>query len=586
VAAQVQSEFRRAFLRHALAVHRRHTLEHALTGAACGLLLGALLAIGLWALRLGGLRPFAAGMGALGAALFALLGRRLRWTDRDLALYLDARLGSPETVTTALGAHGDDGPALELVLQQAVRGLDHAEPARSKPKLWSRRHVLVPVSLAAIAAISLVPLPPAAKLAPPAPGAERVRVENPRGLERIEALAHLPAQNPEQDARLKSLAEQARKLRASLAKGLEKREALSQIAKLRDGIAAERLKLGDRQNRPGLDAALRAFGSNQALQGAQRALSNGDLTAFDDEMQKLANRAESSDRQAAREALEQAAKDARAKGAQGLADALDAQKRLFEQRQARSQALREFAQALRWKLSPEAQRDLKEFGQTGSPETERHLEEGLERALEGLTPEERQRLAERLQRQLERGDGNANPLSKRQLEDLAKQLGREGGSDALKEQLREMAKPEASDDAQREQGLGDADRGGSAAERGLGALPMPLRGEEATGSAAPGDKANGSVGPGSRHDPGAGDHHGQTPEIAGNELRSKADAHLSPGAAPHSATLGRAPARAGETASQLGTGALGDARQTEIGAVDHADIPEEYREQVGRYFEP
>jgi hypothetical protein len=50
-------------------------------------------------------------------------------------------------------------------------------------------------------------------------------------------------------------------------------------------------------------------------------------------------------------------------------------------------------------------------------------------------------------------------------------------------------------------------------------------------------------------------------------------------------TLGRAPARAGETANQRGTGALGGVGRTEVGAVEGTDIPEEYREQVGRYFD-
>jgi hypothetical protein len=54
----------------------------------------------------------------------------------------------------------------------------------------------------------------------------------------------------------------------------------------------------------------------------------------------------------------------------------------------------------------------------------------------------------------------------------------------------------------------------------------------------------------------------------------------------HAATLGRAPARAGETANQLGSGTLGRVGPAEVGAVEGADIPEEYREQVGRYFEP
>ena len=595
MAAPAQSEFRRAFVGFAARVHRRQALRHALTGTGFGLALGALAALGLWALRLGELRPFAAGVGALGAITGALWAGKRRWSDNDVALYLDARLGSNETVTTALGAAARSSlapessePALSHVLEQAAGVLSKADPARVRPRLWSRVHAVLPVSLAAIAAISLMPLPPAPKKPPPAPGAESVRIDNLKGLERIEALARLHGQNPEQDERLKKLAEQARKLRESLAKGLEKREALSEIAKLRDGIAAERLKLGDQQNRPGLDAALRAFGNNKALQDAQKALGNGDLTAFDEEMQKLANRAESSDRQAAKEALEEAAKEARAKGAKGLADALDAQRRLFEKRQAHADVLREFAEGMKGKLSAEAQEDLKEFGRSGSPRAEQRLSEGLEKALEGLTPEERKRLAERMQKQLQDNDGDAAPLSKKQLEDMAKKLSTEGGVEALEKQLHELAKPEQSDDAEREKGLGDADRGGSAAERGLGAMPIPMNGDNAPGTGGPGNsnKSGTPGGPGSEHDTGTGDHQGSTPEVAGKELRSKADARLSAGAPMHSATLGRAPARAGETANQVGTGTLGEARQTEVGAVDHADIPEEYREQVGRYFEP
>ena len=575
-------------------VHRRHALRRALTGASLGLALGALGALGLWAVRLGELRPFAAGLGALGAVAGLLWAGRRRWSDSDVALYLDARLGSDETLTTALGAvdsKATDEPALSHVVERAASVLDHADPARVRPQLWSRLHVALPVSAAAIAAVSLLPLPPAPKPPPVAPGAERVRIENLKGLERIEALEHLRGQNPEQDERLKKLAEQARKLRESLAKGLEKREALSEIAKLQDGIAAERLKLGDQQNRPGLDAALRAFGSNKALQDAQKALGNGDLTAFDEEMQKLANRAETSDRQAAKEALQEAAKEAREKGAKGLADTLDGERRLFERRQSHADALREFARGMKGKLSPEAESDLKEFGSSGNPKAEQRLEQGLERALEGLTPEERKRLAERMQKQLKDEDGAAAPMTKKQLEDLAKSLDTDDGVESLEKQLKELAKPEGSRDSEREQGLGDADQGGSEAERGLGALPIPMSGDGSPGKSAGksgSDKSGGSPSgsAGSEHDTGAGDHKGSTPEVAGKELRSKAEARLQAGAPMHGATLGRAPARAGETANQLGTGTLGEARQTEVGAVDHADIPEEYREQVGRYFEP
>ena len=594
MADTAQSDFQRAFRSLANRVHRRHAGRLALTGAALGLSLGALGALALWALRLGEWRPLSAGLGALGAIAGATLAARRRWSESDVALYLDARLNSEETLTTALAARGSEEPALSHVLERAGSVLDNADLKRLKPRLWSRWHALLPAALTAITVVSLLPLPAAPKPAPAAPGAERVQIENLKGLERIEALGHLQGQNPEQDERLKKLAEQAKKLREALAQGLEKREALSEIAKLRDGIAAERLKLGDRQNRPGLDAALRAFANREALRDAQKALGNGDLTAFDDEMQKLANRAESSDRKAAKDALEEAAKEARAKGAKGLADALDAQKRLFERRESHADALRELALGLKGKLSPEALEDLKEFGSSGSPEAEKRLADGLERALEGLTPEERKRLAERMGRELEGASGDASPMTKKQLQEMAKQLGRKEGIEQLKKQLKELAKPEPSEDAKREQGLGDAERGGSAAQRGLGAMPIPMEGDGMPGSGGPGSKPDStgkgdtSAGPGSKHDSGTRDHHGSTPEIAAKELRSKADARLVPGAPMHGATLGRAPARPGETANELGlgSGSLGDAQKTEVGAVDHADIPEEYREQVGRYFEP
>jgi len=585
VSGSAQSDFQRGFGALARRVHRRRALRRALTGAGLGLALGALGALGLWALRLGHLRPFAAGLGVLGAAIGGTLAARRRWSDSEVALYLDARLGSNETLTTALSADRADNPALALVVERAAGVLEKADATRIKPRVWARVHGLVPLGAAAIAAISWLPLPKAPAIVT-APGAERVRIENLKGLERIEALDHLPGRTPEQDARLKALAEQAKKLRAELAKGLEKREALSEIAKLRDGIAAERLKLGDQQNRAGLDAALRSFNKNPALRDAQKALGNGDLTAFDDEMQKLANRAEQSDRDAAKEALQEAAKEAREKGAKGLADALEAERQKFAEREGRAEALREFAKSMKGKLSAEAEQDLKEFGRSGSPEAEQRLSDALERALEGLTPEERKRLQERMQKQLEDADGNASPLSKKQLEEMAKKLSTEDGVEALKKQLEELAKPDPSDDARREQGLGDADRGGSAAERGLGAVPIPMSGDGPGGSDGPGNKPDGSGGPGSHHDSGTGDHAGNTPEVAGKELRAKADAKLQAGAPMHGATLGRAPARAGETANQLGTGSLGSAQQTEVGAVDHSDIPEEYREQVGRYFEP
>ena len=102
-----------------------------------------------------------------------------------------------------------------------------------------------------------------------------------------------------------------------------------------------------------------------------------------------------------------------------------------ERRESHADALRELARSLKGKLSPEALEDLKEFGDSGSPEAQKRLAEGLERALEGLTPEERKRLAERMQRELEREGSNASPMTKQQLEEMAKQLGRKEGIEQL-----------------------------------------------------------------------------------------------------------------------------------------------------------
>ena len=598
MADPAQSDFRKAFQSLAKRVHRRHAGRLALTGASLGLSLGALAALGLWALRWGEWRPFAAGLGALGADRRSHAraadgaGRR-----RDVALYLDARLGSHETLTTALAAQSANGRrASAWRTCSNARAACSATPTRTR----GQAQAVVALSRAAArraggdrrgqrAAATTAPRRPRRS----APGAERVQIENLKGLERIEALGHLPGQNPEQDERLKKLAEQAKKLREALAKGLEKREALSEIAKLRDGIAAERLKLGDRQNRPGLDAALRAFGNQPALRDAQKALGNGDLTAFDDEMQQLANRAESSDRQAAKDALEEAAKAARAKGAQGLADALDAQKRLFERRESHADALRELAKSLKGKLSPEALEDLKEFGSSGSPRSRtascrwprtraRRAHAGRAQApgrahAAAARGSGRQRLAH--DQEAARRNGQAARPAKR-------------ASSSSKSSCRNWPSPSRATTPSASRAWVTP----SAAARppSVGWAPCRFRW---TAMGAPGsgpgadDKAGqanpgGSPGPGSKHDSGTGDHHGSTPEIAAKELRSKADARLQAGAPMHGATLGRAPARPGETANQLGTGSLGEAQKTEVGAVDHADIPEEYREQVGRYFEP
>jgi hypothetical protein len=602
-------QFHTRFERWAGRVRRRLAGQHVVAGLAVGLALGALVAALLWWLRLGELRPWAAALGALGAAVGAVVGARQRWSDQQVALYLDARLEAKEAISTAIElrteAERTDG-AREVVVRDAARALDGGDPRRARPRVLEAWHGLAPIGAAAVVWLSLVPLPPAPAAPPTDPGADLIQKQNLAGLDKIEALEKLDAKTPEQRERLKQLAEEAKKLRADLGQGIEKREALARIAKLRDDVAAERLKFSDEKNRPGLEAAVGKLAESPNMKDAAKALGDGDLVEFDREMQKLANSAEKASREEAKKKLEEAAKAARDKGSKQLADALDEQRRAFEEREAKGEALRELAKALegQGKLDEQTLEDLKEFGESGSPEAQKRLAESLNKALEGLSEEERKKLADNLKKRIEEqqknGQPGADPMTKQQLEDLAKKLASPEGQKELEQQLKELAKQDPSGDAEREKGLDDAERGGADAQKELGGMPMPMESGESCDNpgSKPGDgKKPGNQGgakdpkqaqggPGSKKDDVKGTHDGKTDPVETKELRSKAQAKLNPGAPMHGSSLGRAPSKPGETANQAGNGALGQAAPGELSGVERSEVPEEYREQVGRYFQP
>lgn len=590
VVSEPEPELERYFSRAARQVRGRLWLRRVLSGAAFGLAAGALVAGAAWWLRQGELRPLTALLGLVGGGVGALIAARRRWTDEEVALYVDDKLKSREQIVTAIGLRGRPGDAAQHLRQSAAHALASALPNLRKPKLWDAPHLLGPLAAGAIVWLSLAPLPPA-PLAARAPGVEKVQLGEARGLERIEALAERKGRNPEDERRLRALAEEAKKLRGELLSGMEKRDALSRLAKLRDSIAELRSELGSGQNRPGLEAALGVLGENPALAKAARALGDGDITAFDHEMQRLANQAEQQSRESAMRALEEAERAAREKGAQGLADALKEQRQRFDERSAQAEALRELARALEGKLDPEALEDLKEFGATGDPEAARRLADAMGKALSKLTEEERKRLAEQLQQQLGQG-GHAAPMTQEELEDLARRLASPEGQKELEERLKQLANPELSPEAQRDGALDDAERGLGETERGLGATPIPAPG--GPGGQQPGQGPSGGDadatqpggGPGPSHDRGRGDHQGESQAASAPELRAKAKVQRSGSGPMHAATLGRAPARPGDTANQRGTGSLGSVAKSEIGAVEQSEVPEEYREHVGRYFEP
>ena len=594
VEASASLELERSFGRVARKVRGRLWLGRALTGTAFGLGAGGLLAGALWWLRQGELRPLAAGLGVLGAGVATLLAARQRWSDQEVALYLDEKLGSKEQIVTALGLRAEASEAALHLRQSAAQSLREGGRKLRGPKVWDAPQLLAPFGAAAIVWLSFLPLPPPPAVAR-APGVERVQSANVKGLERIEALRDQRGRSPEDERRLRALADEAKKLRGDLAQGMEKREALSRMARLRDSIAELRSEFGKQQNRQGLEAAIAALNEHPEAKKAARALGDGDITAFDQEMQRLANQAEKQARESAKHALEEAERAAREKGAPGLADALKEQRDAFDQRAADAEALRQLGEALAGKLDPEALEDLKEFGQGGDPEAARRLAEAMGKALSQLSEEERKRLAEQLKKQLDQSPvGAGSPMTREELEEMARRLASAEGQKQLEEQLRQMANPDRTPEAERDGALGDAERGLSDAERGLGVMPMPMTGGPGAPGETPGNgsspgpgQGNGNPGgKGSSREGGSGDHAGQSQALTAPELRSKANVQRSGVGPMHAATLGRAPARPGDTANQRGTGSLGSVAPGEIGAIEQSEVPEEYREHVGRYFEP
>ncbi|MGE3668251.1 MAG: hypothetical protein AB7K71_01270 [Polyangiaceae bacterium] len=601
-------QFHDRFERWAGKVRRRMLMSRALTGLAYGLLGGVVVAGGAWWLRQGTLRPWAAALGLVGVIAGAAWATRKRWSDRDVALFLDARLTGHEVISTAVELRSEaerNDVARELVVKQAARKLETSDPKLARPRLLMKRHGLAPLAAIGIAYFSAIGLPPEPPSPPTPPGAEMVQSEDLKGLEKIIQLEKLDAKDAEQRKRLDAIAKEARKLREDLKNGLEKREALARIAKLRDEIAAEKMAHGDAKNRAGLEAALNKLKQNKKTESAAKALGEGDLTQFDKEMQKLANQAEKADRDAAKKALEEAAKAAKEKGADDVAKSLEEQKKLFEERSKGAEALRELGKQLESKLSPEAKKDLQEFGDSGDPAARKRLAEALGKALEGMSEAERKQLAENLGKQME---AQGNPMTPEQMKDLAEALKDPAAQKKLEEALKELGQPSGSGDSQREQGLDDADRGGGEAQKGLGA-PAPVPGGnpgdgnkpgggdgkgkgKGKGNPSPGKgknsgKGDGKGGPGSDHDEGEGDHKGSTDRVEGGDLRSKANTKWNKGGGLHGATLGRSNASGGgETANQKGSGALGKVAPQEIGGVERSEVPEEYREQVGRYFQP
>lgn len=614
-----ETKFREAFARWARRVRRSLALRVIVSGAAAGLVLGAGAAAAAWKTRQGVVRPWTAAGGLVGAAIGAVIARRRRLGDVEVALYLDGKLGANEAVSTAIELgkpprKGDrkaperdsdpaENPGYFVVLTHATEALASATARQVKSRVLRPWHAALPLAAGAIAYLSWLPLPPAPAAPPPPPGSEIVKMAEVAGLEKVIALAELNARDDAQRERLKKLAEEARKLQQKLKEGVEKREALSDLAKLQEGLVAERLSLGEGEERQGLESALGKMAENPDLKNAAKALGDRDLTNFDEEMAKLANKLEKKDRERAKKALEEAAEAAKKAGAESAAKALKEQAERLGKKGAESDALKELAKELGDSLPDDAKDALRDMQSSGSSKAQQKLAEKLNDALKKLSPEERKRLAEKLKKQAGKmaPDDMGEGPSKEQMEDMAKKLESEEGMKELEDQLKEMAKEDPSGDGQREQELEDAEKGLGDAEGQLG-VPMPMDagpggkggkggkdGKGKDGKSGDGDGGGGQAKdatPGHSDGGGPGDHNGQTGVVDGPGMKARADAKVNRGRPMPGVTLGRTKGRAGETANVQGTGALGDAAAGEIGGVDRSVVPEEYREQLGRYFQP
>jgi hypothetical protein len=588
-----------------------------LLGTGIALVLASLTLVG--AARAGGRKVPWAGMAIIalsgGVAAGLVRARRRAWSSLDIALYLDRKLGADEAIVTAfeLPDSSARGHAEEALARAPREALD--------VPVLVRHHAVLPFAVLAFALAARVDVPVVA-LPPSTPGGDLVTLGHVGGLERIEKLATVSGRDEAQRQRLAAIAKDAKRLREDLAKGLERREAQDRASRLGEAIRNERLSLGAGEERKGLESAIARLEQEAATRDAARALADHDLESMDRDLERRANSREREDRDRAKRALEDAERAAKESGANGVAKALADQKKQLDRRAKRADTLRELARAMG--NDPAVSKKLDAFDSNPSDATAEALAGALADALGKLTAEERSALAEKL-RDGKRAKGRA--LSPEELGKLAERAASPEGAKELERTLREQAnQDEETDESRREDALNDAEQGSEDAEqdlsgessgrsasggdagpgagagagsgsgstpgvaagrgRGRGAGSGSGSGSGAGAGAGSGQSGTGSGGAGGGHDTGTGDHHGSTPQVTGGTLKSRARGPMNRAELMPGTTTTWKPGQAGGTADVLGTGAVGRAGQAEVEGAERSDVPQEYREQVHKYFRP
>ncbi len=609
--------FERAFPRIAARIRAKLVTRHVLLAAGVALALGSLALV--TAARAVGRRASwpLVGVVALagGAGVGLVRGRKRAWSNQDVALYLDRKLGADEAIVTAFEL------PTSTAKEHAEDALARAPRAALDVPFLVRTHAIVPAAVLAFVLAARVEARVVA--APPAlPGDERLTLAHVAGLERVEKLAMLPGRDEAQRERLAAIAKDAKRLREDLAKGLEKREAQDRAARLGEAIHNERISLGAGEERKGLESAIARLEREAATREAARALGDHDLESMDRELERRANARESEDRERAKRALEEAERAAKESGASGVGKALADQKKQLERRAKRADTLRELARAMG--NDPSVSKQLDALDSNPSDANAEALAGALADALGKLSPEERSAIAKKLR------DGKGakgRQLSPEELDKLAERAASPEGAKELERMLRDLAnQDDETDESRRDDALNDAEQGADDAERdlsgespggaaksgdagagssggsGSGQTPGAAAGlgrgrgggsgsgsGSGTGAGAgagSGQAGNGSGGAGGGHDTGTGDHRGATPEVAGGTLKSRARGPMNRAELMPGTTTTWKPGQAGGTADVLGTGAVGRAGPAEVEGAERSDVPQEYREQVHKYFRP
>lgn len=568
-----------AFSRAARVIRRRLLLREAWRGGCVGTLALCGAATIRWWLGHGGTPWPLMVLPCAGVAVGVLRARRRRWSDADVAAYLDARWRQPETLLSWVHTPSD------AALDASARALLDGERELPAPRAWS------PVLLAAsplLAAVLVVLWLAPARVRAPLPTQDLRALPAP-SLAALEGLRDLPARDEAERERRLALLEEAEKLDAALRRGISREEAQARLGALRDRLTDEHRNLGSANAGSGLDAAARALES-RGMRALADTLASRDLAAFDDELERLAAEREKSDRASAKRALEEAAAAARRAGAEGIGSMLDQSRAALEERARRNEALHDFAEAMREAGVEEAAQAAEQLDRAGSAEAANAAADAMAKALAGLSDEEKKQLAKNLAKLKKGGalEGMQPPAAGEALDPKA-----------LAEQLKELAQADVEvGEAARDRGMQEAERNldraggelrgavpgpGSGGGQAGGSGKTPGRGGNPGHAAAGNDSTSGAGAGGPSRGGGPGTHEGATGPVEAGELRARARGRAGAGGAHVTVTgpggEGQVPLRAlGEVSAA--------ARARELSNLDDGELPAEYRDQVRRYFTP